>query len=678
LRNLNITLFRLVAISFISIFLLLPERSEALRTRHVLVLHSYHIGLSWTERIISGVEKSMKRVRAGGIKVHVDYEYMDTKRFVSPGYYEKLYRIYKNKSQKLKYDAIIAVDDNALNFLLKYRNELYGKIPVVFCGINYFKDSMLDGKELYTGVIEAFDVKSTIDLALRLHPDTKDFYVIGDSSTSGKQNKRYVQRAVREYEKKGYRFVYLTDGDIEKAQRKVGELKKGAVVLALLFNRDNKGNFYTYEDSMKIYLKNSKVPVYSFWDFYLGYGIAGGMIISGEAQGEEAANMANLVLMGERISDIPILKESPNRFMFDYNFLVKNRISLSDLPDESEVINKPVSYFDRLWEYRMVIFIVFMIILSLVLVIVTLSVNILKRKKLEEELIRTNRSFNRFVPHEFLDNLQRENIVDVKLGDNIAKDMTVLFSDIRSFTSLSENMTPEENFRFLNSYLKIVSPIIRSNNGFIDKYIGDAIMAIFPTKCEDAMKAAIEMQHKVIDYNIGRTTAGYAPIEIGIGLHYGPLMMGTIGEEERMEGTVISDAVNLASRLEGLTKLMGARIIMSEETFLNVGDNHVKYNVRNIGKVRVKGKNEPVNLIEVIDGNDTSVTEAKLKSKKLFEKGMKYYQNKYFDKAEDAFNKVLIINKNDRAADFYLNEISENNHDDLPENWQGIVDITMK
>jgi len=657
---------------------IIPKESGAIRMRNVLVLHSYHIGLSWTERIISGVEKSVARLRAGGMKVHVDYEYMDTKRFVSPDHYQNLFKIYKEKSKKLSYDVIIAVDDNALNFMLKYRDELYGKVPVVFCGINFFRDSMLKGKELYTGVLEAFDVNSTIDLALKLHPDTKNFYVIGDSSTSGKQNVLYVESAIKPYEKKGYRFVFLTDGDIEKAHSTLLKLGKGNIVLALLFNRDSRGNFYTYEESMEQYLRNVKAPVYSFWDFYIGHGITGGMIISGEAQGEEAANMAGLILMGERIGDIPILRESPNRFMFDYPYLVKNGIDPRKLPHESIIFNKPVTYFERLWEYRMVIMIVLIIIFSLIAVIVTLSVNIIKRKKLQNELIITNKSFERFVPHEFLENLQRENILDVELGDNIQKDMTVFFTDIRSFTTLSEKMTPEENFRFLNSYLKIVSPIIRSHSGFIDKYIGDAIMAIFPVKSEDAVRASIEMHHKVIDYNLERGRAGYDPINIGIGMHFGSLMMGTIGEEERMEGTVISDAVNLASRLEGLTKHLGAKVIISEDTLKNIGSNSVKYNVRYLGKVVVKGKSEPVNIYELIDGNNASVSELKLKSKKLFEKGVNFYQAADFFRAADSFEKVLKINSSDIAAEFYLNECRRDKDKTDGTNWQGYLNIDMK
>jgi two-component system sensor histidine kinase ChiS len=182
---------------------------------------------------------------------------------------------------------------------------------------------------------------------------------------------------------------------------------------------------------------------------------------------------------------------------------------------------------------------------------------LLARIKTHILLSKINIAYGRFVPHEFLKFLERESIVDVQLGDQVQKEMTVLFADIRSFTSLSERMSPKENFDFLNAYLSRVSPVIRNHNGFIDKYIGDAVMALFPQTADDAVQAAIEMQKQVSLYNSYRQENGYDPIAIGIGLHSGTLMLGTVGESQRMESTVIADAVNLASRLEGLTKVYG-------------------------------------------------------------------------------------------------------------------------
>ncbi|MEG3844496.1 ATP-binding protein, partial [Microcoleus sp. herbarium14] len=179
---------------------------------------------------------------------------------------------------------------------------------------------------------------------------------------------------------------------------------------------------------------------------------------------------------------------------------------------------------------------------------------LLARINTQIRLAKLNAAYGRFVPHDFLSLLEKPSIIEVKLGDNQERDMTVLFADIRSFTALSEQMTPPENFAFINTYLGRVSPAIRKNHGFIDKYIGDAVMALFPTFPEDGVRAAIDMQQEVNFFNEQREKNGLFPIKIGVGLHAGNLMLGTIGERERMESTVIADAVNLASRLEGLTK----------------------------------------------------------------------------------------------------------------------------
>ena len=152
------------------------------------------------------------------------------------------------------------------------------------------------------------------------------------------------------------------------------------------------------------------------------------------------------------------------------------------------------------------------------------------------DIVNLNNGYHRFVPEQFLLYLEKEDVTQIQLGDQVQKTMTVMFSDIRSFTTLSEKMTPKENFDFLNSYLKHMGPVIRGNKGFIDKYIGDAIMALFPYSADDALSAALQMFENLTDFNARRMANGEDPIAIGLGLHTGQLMLGVIGEEERMDG----------------------------------------------------------------------------------------------------------------------------------------------
>ncbi|MCK5766383.1 MAG: adenylate/guanylate cyclase domain-containing protein [Bacteroidales bacterium] len=288
-----------------------------------------------------------------------------------------------------------------------------------------------------------------------------------------------------------------------------------------------------------------------------------------------------------------------------------------------------------------------------------------------ENISLMNEANARFVPKQFLEYLGKDSIADIQLGDQVQKEMTVLFSDIRSFTSISEQMTPKENFNFLNNYLGYMEPVIRNNNGFIDKFMGDSIMALFPDNTEDAINAAIEMRIKLIEFNHIISQFGQAPIDSGIGIHTGSLMLGIVGGEGRMEGTVISDAVNLASRLEGLTKLYGSSIIITEETLIKISD-PTSYHYRFLDIVKVKGKKEAVYIFEIIDGDPEDIRELKAKTKDLFTQAIQAYKSKEFTQALDAFKEVVDINPFDMASLQYIQRCQKFIDLGFPDDWDGI------
>ncbi|MDM8559347.1 response regulator [Candidatus Parabeggiatoa sp. HSG14] len=219
----------------------------------------------------------------------------------------------------------------------------------------------------------------------------------------------------------------------------------------------------------------------------------------------------------------------------------------------------------------------------------------------KDKLFQLNKAYERFVPRTFLSLLGKQSITDINLGDQVEKEMTVMFTDIRGFTSISEAMTPQDNFDFINNYFGQMEPIILEYQGIIDKYIGDAIMALFPNCADDAVNAALAMLKTVVQYNQILQIADLPILQIGIGIHTGPLMLGTIGGQSRMDGTVISDAVNIAARLEGLTKTYHTPLLISETTYLGLSDT-TKYLARKVDRVKVKGKSKYINIFEVIDG----------------------------------------------------------------------------
>ena len=312
---------------------------------------------------------------------------------------------------------------------------------------------------------------------------------------------------------------------------------------------------------------------------------------------------------------------------------------------------------------------------------------------LSEKQVELTTAYSRFVPGEFLRLMGKKSITDVHLGDHIEKEITVMFSDIRGFTPLSENMTPQENFNFINSYLSQMSPMISQHHGFIDKYIGDAIMALFPTNADDAVQAAIAMLRQLAQYNQGRKRAGYHPIQIGIGLNTGVLMLGTVGDQARMDGTVISDAVNLASRIEGMTKVYGVSFLIGETTYFQLED-AAKYAIRIIDQVQAKGKSEPVTVFEVFDGDPPQVIERKQQTLMLFKQGFKLYhqmkfaaadalfgdvlqvtadaQKEQIAEAEAFFAEVLHVNPHDKVAQMYVQRCHNIQKYGISEEWGGV------
>lgn len=274
---------------------------------------------------------------------------------------------------------------------------------------------------------------------------------------------------------------------------------------------------------------------------------------------------------------------------------------------------------------------------------------------LDDYAERVGASMRRFIPTEFLDHLQKADFFELKLGDHVKKEMTIFFSDIRAFTELSERLTPEESFAFINSYLSRVVPIINEHGGFIDKYMGDGIMALFAEGggADAAVESAVEMQVKMIEYNGHRAKMDYRPISMGIGIHTGPLMLGVVGVSDRMEGTVISDAVNLSSRLQSIAKAFNIPLVISERTFMQL-DDPGKYKYRFIGKVRVKGKDAPVSVFEIFDGLPEELFERKMKSNTFFEQGMMAYYQKDYSQGVFYFKRALEAVPDDGASRFYL------------------------
>ena len=278
----------------------------------------------------------------------------------------------------------------------------------------------------------------------------------------------------------------------------------------------------------------------------------------------------------------------------------------------------------------------------------------IRNARLYTQQVELTESYSRFVPREFLSHLGRESVVGVELGDSVETDMAVLFSDIRGFTTLSEGMSPQENFTFLNEFLGRMGPAIREHSGFVDKYIGDAIMALFPGGVADACRASVAMNEQLAVYNEERAAHGKQPTLIGIGVHLGRLMLGTIGEPQRMEGTVISDAVNIAARLESLTKTWSTPVLLSEEARRALPKDE-QWSVRSLGRVMLKGKREEVGIYELLNADVLERRAAKESTGSVFSRALDDLRARRYTEAERAFADLAQQNPDDGPAQLLLN-----------------------
>ena len=263
------------------------------------------------------------------------------------------------------------------------------------------------------------------------------------------------------------------------------------------------------------------------------------------------------------------------------------------------------------------------------------------------------RTLMRFVPRNLIDFLGKDDIQDVELGDQVEKSMSVMFTDIRDFTSLSESMTPQQPFNMINSYFSVMNPVITAHQGIIDKYMGDAIMALFPTQADDALSGALSMLSRLDEYNAGRERAAYAAIRIGIGVNTGLLMLGVIGGANRMEGTVISHAVNLASRLQTLTKTYGTPLLISEHTLYSLSAPE-QFLVRHLGRVKVAYKTHPEPIYEVFNHDVPEIREKKSRTLKKFEEALARYHSRDALKARPMLEEIVRDNPADIPAKVYL------------------------
>ncbi len=300
-----------------------------------------------------------------------------------------------------------------------------------------------------------------------------------------------------------------------------------------------------------------------------------------------------------------------------------------------------------------------------------------------EEIKLQKDAFYRFVPENFLNLLEKKSATDIHLGDKIIDNLTILFSDIRSFTTLSESISPDEVYAFLNEYFQLITPLISNGGGFIDKYIGDGIMAIFADNsknkesADNSIHTAISLIRELGNYNKFRIKKGKEAIRIGIGINTGELIIGTVGTKDRLSTTVVGNTVNLASRLESITTKYSTEIIVSATTIANLRD-HSLIRYREIDTIIAKGMSSPCEIYEVYNHKDLEFQQKMSYSLKPYMDGLVAYKLGLFEEAKANFQESLNLNPEDTISKLYLERTKLLIEQPPSREWDGVVKFDVK
>jgi two-component system sensor histidine kinase/response regulator len=368
----------------IGVITLMGAQAGMAASRSVLVLNSYHQGLQWTDNIVAGIRQTF--AQATDKRVDLNFEYIDSKHVWNEAYLEQLAALYRLRYHGRSFDVVIVSDDNALLFLLERGHDLFGDTPVVFCGINNFRDELLQGRTNVTGVVESFDVLATLQAALKLQPQATQILIVNDATVTGQANRAVIE-GLKGKLPPHIQMEFLQDYSMAQLQARLGSLDDRSIVLLMTFNRDRLGVVYNYQDSVRLVTRASTAPVYGVWDFFLGQGIVGGMITHGLNQGKTAAAMALAILAGTPVGQIPVVRSSPNHYLFDYAQLMRHHLPLKAVPAGSQVFNQPPNFLQvhKTWILSATL------VLSIQTAIILVLINTIRQRKKAQAELRSYR-----------------------------------------------------------------------------------------------------------------------------------------------------------------------------------------------------------------------------------------------------------------------------------------------
>lgn len=428
---------------------------------NILILNSYHKNLQWTDEIVEGIYNGLGNY-ANNSEVFI--EYIDSKRFFDSSYYDLIYQLYHKKYKHKNIEVIISSDDNALEFLLAYRDSLFGNVPVVFSGINC-PHKYPPG---YTGIIEKIDLIDNFDLITKLHPNYFKIYFLTDYTKTGNIIHQRANSALKQHRNK-YRYEFVRNFSFDELYQKIANLNENAIIFLTAFTKDKNGEYCSYDDLIKNINANSHVPVYGVWTFYLDNGVVGGKMNSGKKQGFMAGQMAQRIIDGKNVNQINV-EIAPTKYYFDYKNLTRFNINQSNLPEAAEIINQP---FDFLKENKQQTLYTAVIFLLLIFIIVLLWINIIfKRNKLRQErryLKKIEISNEKLIYAK--EKAEEASRLKTAFLANISHELRTPMNGIIGFSKLLKDtpeLSPDTNKKYLNIINKSGYILLNLINDIID------------------------------------------------------------------------------------------------------------------------------------------------------------------------------------------------------------------
>lgn len=498
---------------FIILMLLLfsaNTRSFAAESKSVWVLHSYHQGWPWTDRITEGIQSEFKPF---GKEILLYFDYLDLHR-ASGDALTDVAEYFQRKLDSTPMDVIIASDDGALQFLDKYGDRLAPGVPIVYCGINNESQLTLSGGRQVTGIVERIDHLGTLELMLRLHPNSRRIVVLIDSKAVSPFTLAQLEKAVDEIKPRISVDVWQ-DMDWARMPAKLVTLVPGDLVYLLAFDHDRSGNAVRATEVADLVVRWSRVAVYTPLDLYLGRGVMGGVVNSGVRQGAQAGRMALRILSGEEAEDISVADQLPRTYLFDGRALQRFSFDADQLPEQSEIIH-PQPVF---WLRHGLFFIC--LVVALLIVCSALLLLLLRERRKQSNLVQINTDLDGRIREKSVhlqivnQKLKKQSLTDgvtgipnrryiyQRLVEEIKKarryniPLVLVLFDIDGFKKIYD----QRGYVLGEHILRDVGRTIKRNMREIDlvgRYGGEAFLVILPNTTLDQGRYTAERVHKKI------------------------------------------------------------------------------------------------------------------------------------------------------------------------------------